>query len=158
MYHAKVLFDSIANDQRLVTIEATFPRWILAEFNTHRMLSRNSASSRAIPPEKLIPMVTDTPFVPTFNKRVKGMGVGEEMGILEQRDCVDAWLGSRDKAVEAANTLIKVGADKSRVNRLLEPFMWHSVVITATDLDNFFALRDHIDAQPEMQMIAAACR
>src|SRR4051812_47823071 len=79
-YAAKILADSLSPEGiRLTTFEVTFPRFILAEFNTHRMLSRNSASSRAIPTEKLLKRVIDTPFVPSFNKRVKGMGVGEAL-------------------------------------------------------------------------------
>src|SRR5436190_18443341 len=88
-YEAKILADSISpDDVRLTTLVVTFPRFILAEVNTHRMLSRNSASSRAIPPEDterpdgtikkgLISRVMEDPFIPeTFNTRVKGMRVG----------------------------------------------------------------------------------
>jgi hypothetical protein len=74
-YAAKVLADSITSDgARLTTLEVTFPRIVLAEFNTHRMLSRNSASSRAIPVLKRIKSVVDDPFVPeSFGKNQAGM-------------------------------------------------------------------------------------
>lgn len=156
MYEVKILADSISpSGVRLLTVQATFPRFILAEVNTHRMLSRNSASSRAIPPEKLISRVIANPFVPeTFNKRVKGMGVGEELGAQEHSTARAAWLAARDDAVRVAEVLLGLDCDKSRINRLLEPFLWHTAIISATEWDNFFALRDHPDAQPEFQKLA----
>src|ERR1700752_2852978 len=78
MFSVKILADSISRANRLTTFELTFPRFILAEVNTHRMLSRNSASSRAIPTEKIIDRLIEEPFIPTFNERAKGMGVGRE--------------------------------------------------------------------------------
>ena len=159
-YNATVLEDSISPDGvRLLTLEVVFPRFILAEINTHRMLSRNSASSRAIPPEKQIRRVLDEPFIPeTFNLRVKGMGVGEPLTSDQAIVAQSAWLSARDAAVEAAYKLIEKNVDKSRVNRLLEPFMWHTAIISATEWDNFFALRDHPAAQPEFQITARLMR
>lgn len=152
-YNATILADSIANEQRLTTVELTFPRFILAEINTHRMFSRNSASSRAIPTEKIIERVKTNPFIPeTFNKRVKGMGVGE--ALTEQEEARAEWLHARNDCLSSARELNLLEVDKSRINRLLEPFMWHTAIITATDWDNFFALRDHPAAQPEFQIIA----
>lgn len=168
MYAAKVLADSVSElGHRLMTVEVTFPRFILAEVNTHRMLSRNSASSRAIPPERIIEAVLEQPFVPeTFNSRVKGMGVGEALTGEKADICRLSWLDSRDAAVIAAQAIIMQDADKSRINRLLEPFMWHTAIITATDWENFFALRcppgEELDftfpAQPEFQLTALAMR
>ena len=156
MYHAKVLADSVNPiGCRLITIEVTFPRFILAEVNTHRVFSRNSASSRAIPPEKIIEKVLDDPFVPeTFNTRVKGMGVGEEVDPGKQISARDAWLLASGQAVAFAERLLQLDIDKSRINRLLEPFMWHTVIISSTEWDNFFALRDNPSAQPEFQKTA----
>jgi hypothetical protein len=159
-YASRVLADSISPDGvRLTTLLVTFPRFILAEVNTHRMLSRNSASSRAIPTEKLIERVRTNPFVPeTFNKRVKGMGVG---AVLESQDLSSAraeWLMASENAAAHAEALMKLDVDKSRANRLLEPFMWHTAIISATEWDNFFALRDHPAAQPEFQIVAKLMR
>lgn len=159
-YSVEVLADSLSPDGvRLTTLKVTHPRFILAEINTHRTLSRNSASSRAIPTEKQIERVIEKPFVPeTFNQRVKGMGVGEA---LEQADQVLAqrfWLQASRDAVAAAQRLNDLGIDKSRANRLLEPFMWHTAIITATEWSNFYALRDNSGAQPEFQIIAKMMR
>jgi hypothetical protein len=157
-YQAKILADSISpGGVRLTTLWVTFPRFILAEVNTHRMLSRNSNSSRAIPPERQIEAVRTKPFVPeTFNKRVKGMGVGE--ALPDQEKARRQWIFAARYACRAAENLLALDVDKSRVNRLLEPFLWHSAVITATEWSNFFALRDSPQAQPEFQITARLMR
>jgi thymidylate synthase ThyX len=165
-YFARKIADSISPaGVRVSTLEATFPRFILAEMNTHRVFSRNSASSRAIPPEKLIEKITLDPFVPeTFGKRVKGMGVGED--IDDQDRARSAWEWHRKCSVQAANMLLELDCDKSRINRLLEPHMWHTAIITSTEWENFFGLRApdgdtwrrDFPAQPEMQIIAIAMR
>jgi hypothetical protein len=167
-YEAKVLADSVTpSGVRLLTVQATFPRFILAEINTHRVFSRNSASSRAIPPEKLIEKVKIDPFIPeTFNARVKGMGVGEVLDLANSNTARRIWLEGRDAAVQNAEKLMSYNIDKSRINRLLEPFMWHTAIITATEWDNFFALRsppgDVVDpnfpAQLEFQRVAIEMR
>lgn len=157
MYEVHVLADSLhpnADNARLTTLEVVFPRFILAEVNTHRALSRNSASSRAIPTEKFIDSITENPFVPQFNERVKGMGVGEAFDADRQLEAETIWRKACNDALSAANSLMKLGVDKSRANRLLEPFMWHTAIITATEWDNFFALRTHESAQPEFRIIA----
>lgn len=153
MYKADILADSIGPHQiRLTTFEVTFPRFILAEVNTHRVLSRNSASSRAIPTEQQIDRVLNYPFIPEFNTRVKGMGVGEPLKGAARTKAHGVWLAARDHAVGAARELLHV--DKSRANRLLEPFMWHTAIISATEWQNFFHLRNHEAAQPEFRKIA----
>jgi thymidylate synthase ThyX len=152
-YSCTILADSIAPHRiRLTTFEVTFPRFLLAEFNTHRMLSRNSASSRAIPTERLIEEVRNRPFIPDFNKRVTGMGVGEALSPRDNRRMQAKWLNAAHAAADTAEVFLEV--DKSRANRLLEPFLWQTVIVTATDWDNFFKLRCHPDTQPEFQKIA----
>lgn len=158
MTGVRVLADSISTISRvrITTLGVTFPRFLLAEFNTHRMLSRNFASSRAIPTEKLLEMVREEPFVPNpFNQRVKGMGVGEplEDGALYAAEA--RWREAAGEMTAAAHTLMSLGVDKSRANRLLEPFLYVTGIVTATEWDNFLALRDHPDAQPEFQALAA---
>lgn len=152
-YASRILEDSISPcGVRLTTFEVTFPRFILAEFNTHRVLSRNSASSRAIPPEKQIERLITAPFVPEFGTRVKGMGSGEINPDMDE--CIWVWLEARNAAVKAAKRLIVLNADKARINRLLEPFMWHTVIATGTRWSNFFGLRTDKDAQPEFRIVA----
>lgn len=155
-YEAKILCDSISPDNiRLTTMEITFPRIVLSEFNTHRIFSRNSASSRAIPVEKQIKKIKENPFIPEYwGKNQKGMQAEEEVSEIDRQEAIKNWLSARDNAVDSTEKLLKIGIHKQITNRLLEPFMWHTVIVTATEWDNFFALRCHKDAQPEIKKIA----
>jgi thymidylate synthase ThyX len=160
-YEAKSIADSISPaGVRLTTLQVTFPRFILAEFNTHRMLSRNSASSRAVPVKKRIEDVLTDPFVPEkFGRNQKGMQAHEEpISEHNAEEAEVAWRYAARLAIHYTRRLNKLGVHKQWSNRLLEPFSWHTVVVTATDWDNFFHLRCHPDAQPEFQKIAGMMR
>ena len=185
-YEAKIQKDSVAEQTgyRLTTVEVTLPRFVLAEYNTHRVFSRNSASSRAIPVEKQIAKVLQDPAMPVYwGKNQAGMKARTELNEFEILESKESWLISRDLAVLGAvalnggldnikdDSLAKQIADmqedyrysfpdihgplhKQITNRLLEPFMWQTIITTATEWDNFFALRAHPDAQPEIQKAA----
>lgn len=159
-YAAKILADHLApSGERLTTFEVTFPRIILSEYNTHRSFSRNSASSRAIPIEKMIARVQATPFVPTYwGKNQKGMQAHEELDAEAAAEALATWCGAAGVALSAVARLNKLGVHKQLANRLLEPFMWHTALVTATEYQNFFALRCHPDAQPEIRTIACMMR
>lgn len=143
MYKAQILADSINTyGQRLTTFKITFPRFILAELNTHRALSRNSASSRAIPFKKMVKMVEETPFIPiAFQKEHKGMQGSEYLKGSDYTYARAQWLSAKIKAVQAAKDLHNTGVTKQLCNRILEPFMWHTVIISGTEWTNFFKLR-----------------
>jgi thymidylate synthase ThyX len=155
-FSVKVLADSLAPcGKRLTTLECTYPRFIHSEVLTHRMLSRNSASSRAIPTEKLIQRVIDDPVIPLYiGSNQKGMQAGEELDEKKREAAVFRWLGVRDEAVSAARHLHELGVHKQVVNRLIEPWMWIVVIVSATEWDNFFGLRLHKDAEPHFQHLA----
>jgi thymidylate synthase ThyX len=159
-YAAKILADSISPaGHRLTTFEVTFPRIVLAEFNTHRMISRNSASSRAIPVDKRIVAIAEDPFAPAvFGKNRRGMQATEELGEKETRIASDWWTSARASMVRCAIELSTLGVHKQLANRLLEPFSWHTVICTATDWENFFNLRCHPNAQPEIRTVAEMMR
>jgi thymidylate synthase ThyX len=155
-FNCEILADSKSpQGDRITTMKITFPRYILAEFNTHRMFSRNSASSRAIPFKKMVKMVEENPFIPiAWQKDHKGMQGTEYFEGDDIRYCVDEWLLARDEAIIRAERLNSgSGVDggsaytgqpkvtKQLCNRLLEPFMWHTVIVTATEWENFFKLR-----------------
>jgi hypothetical protein len=143
-FKAEVVGDSINEyGNRITTMVVTFPRIILAEFNTHRMFSRNSASSRAIPFEKMLKSVEENPFIPiAWQKNHKGMQGTEYFTDPNdiKRERLD-WLDDRAYAITKAKRRAERGVTKQIVNRPLEPFMWHTVIVTATDWENFFALR-----------------
>lgn len=157
---AKVILDSISPmGDRLVTVEAKIHRFVLAELNTHRMFSRNSASSRAIPIEKMIARVMTDPALPMeWGSNKPGMQAGAPLSDTDIQLATGMWLRARDLAVNQASALNELGLHKQVANRLLEPFMWHTVIITATEWENFFSLRCHPDAQPEMRYAAEAIR
>ncbi|MFC7622309.1 FAD-dependent thymidylate synthase [Microlunatus sp. GCM10028923] len=155
-YEAKVIADSVSDaGHRLVTMEVTFPRLVLAEFNTHRVFSRNSASSRAIPVKAQLARVRDDPFVPeSWGRNQAGMQAEQEVDEVAGKAAREAWLTARDRAVEQAERLLELKIHKQLANRLLEPFVWHTVIVTATDWSNFFALRANPEAQPEIGRVA----
>lgn len=157
---AKILADSLSPDGvRLTTMEVVMPRIVLAEFNTHRQCSRNSASSRAIPIEKMLQRVADDPYVPDeFDRNGSGMQGHGAADSTAQRTARLAWLNARDDAMLAAERLLVAGIHKQWANRLLEPFMWHTVIVTATEWSNFFHLRCHSAAHPAIRRTAEAMR
>lgn len=127
---------------RLSTMVVTFPRYILAELNTHRLFSRNSASSRAIRFEKMLEMLQKKPFVPiAFQKDHKGMQGTEYFEGEEETRLRNAWYDARWFAMEQAEKLSGLGLTKQLVNRVVEPFLWHTVIVSATEWENFFDLR-----------------
>lgn len=156
MYAAKVIEDSIADGVRLTTLEVTFPRFILAEFNTHRMFSRNSASSRAIPVAKRIAMVEQDPFVPEqFGRNQKGMQAGDALEGEADALARASWLRVQAVCLEEARVLASIDVHKEIANRVLELFSWTTVVVSATEWENFFNLRISKLAQPQMRATAA---
>lgn len=154
MITSKIIKDSISpHGKRLTTFELTLPKFLTAEFNTHRMVSKNSASSRAIPFEKMVASIIDTPATPVWwGKNQGGMQAKEE--IEDKSAALDLWLKARDTAIESAKRLYDLGIHKQIVNRIIEPWMTTKIVATATDWDNFFHLRNHSDAQPEIAYLA----
>lgn len=160
MYLARILADSLSpGGARLTTFEATYPRFVHSELLTHRALSRNTSSSRAIPIEKMVQRIIDDPFIPVWwGKNVPGMQAPSELDKLERGRCLEEWLDQRDRAVACARRLAAHGLHKQLVNRILEPWMWVTTIISATDFSHFFALRCHPDAQPEIRLIADLMR
>ncbi|WP_336250090.1 FAD-dependent thymidylate synthase [Stomatohabitans albus] len=155
---AAVICDSVSHTgARLTTIEVTLHRFVLAELNTHRVFSRNSSSSRAIPVAKQIERVMTNPAVPMeFGANQKGMQASELVDDAE--GAMAAWLAARDAAVEQVRTLQAIGVHKQITNRLLEPFMWQTVIVSSTEWQNFFAQRCSPLAQPEIRLAAEAMR
>lgn len=156
MTYAKIVADSTyEGGTRLTTMEIRFHRFVLAEFNTHRVFSRNSASSRAIPVAKQLARIKNDPATPlVFPAEKKGMQGGDALGAAEETVTRHLWKEAREDAVGTAQLLTDLGLHKSVTNRLVEPFMWHTVVVTATAWQNFFALRDNAMAQPEIRAVA----
>lgn len=161
MIKAEMVAASInaATGQKIATMKVVMPRYILAEFNTHRVFSRNSASSRAIPFAKMVKSVKENPFVPiAWQKDHKGMQgtkyftTKDQIALphptLRQVSDVDAptaftelWSRVREEDILHAEFLNRKGLTKQMANRRLEADMYHTVLITATEFENFFNLR-----------------
>lgn len=153
---AKIILDSVNPvGNRLTTWVLTYPRWILAEINTHRALSRNTSSSRAIPVAKLIEAAKTNPAMPVFwGKNQAGMQASEELTGNALDAAKKLWLEGRDNAVRTVEQLNAVGLHKQTANRILEPWLYVTSLVSGTEWQNFFALRAHKDTQPEFQKLA----
>lgn len=139
----------------LYTFVLTYPRVILAEVNTHRVLSRNTASSRAIPSRKQRERVLQNPFIPiTIGQNQKGMQAGEELSGWRRWLAYKTWEWARYPMVFASWVLDKLGAHKQVVNRIVEPWTFTQQIVTATDWKNVFKLRNHKDAEPHFHELA----
>lgn len=159
-YRVEVIADSISPQAvRLTTLAVTLPRIVLAELNTHRVFSRNSASSRAIPIQRMIDKVMQDPFIPFYwGANQRGMQAAVEIDAASRQQAERTWLFARDVAVEQALKLSALGVHKQLANRLLEPWLYTTVLVSATDWDNFYGLRCHPDAQPELRRAAEMMR
>jgi hypothetical protein len=146
---AEVAADSIdPRGNRLISMLVVMPRIIIAEVNTHRMLSKNTSSSRAIPFAKMVESVQNDPFIPiAWQKDHKGMqGTEYETDKSMIQYNIDNWLAARDFAINQATYLHINKITKQLCNRLLEPFMWTTMLITGSkeSWDNFHSLRNPI--------------
>ena len=199
-YHCKIMADSVSErGHRLTTFIITLPRIVLAEFNTHRVFSRNSASSRAIPTRKQLKALIEDMFTPAeFGTAVKGMNAGPVLSGDKLAQAIEVWGEAADAQMMYALCLTTspeyferewalwedehqdtdlgsfvldvidriddeshpihneslLWTTKGLTNRLLEPFMWHTVIVTATEWDNFFNLRTDKNAQLEIRTAA----
>jgi thymidylate synthase ThyX len=177
-FRAEVIARSVnGGGIELVTYQLRYPRFIHAEAKTHRvisqgdeeyvvltqdeafmddqMLSRNASSSRAIPVAKMIEQVRTAPAMPVhWGKNQPGMQAYAELAEPELIRAQSWWLNAARAAADIAERMNELGAHKQVVNRILEPFQFISVIVTATEWDNFFHLRDHEDAQPEIRFLA----
>jgi hypothetical protein len=153
---AKVVAYS-ASSTRLATLELCYPRIIHGEVMTHRVFSRNAMSSRAIPIKKMLAEVWNDPFVPQhWGQNQPGMQAKEQLTGIKRWAAEKLWRAASKSACVFAWGMYKVGLHKQIGNRVLEPFQWMRTILSATEFDNFFALRDHPDAEPHFRGLARA--
>lgn len=149
----------------IYTIRMRYPRPIHGEIMTHRVFGRNARSSRAVPVKTMLNEVRTIPYVPWhWGKNQKGMQADEECNELIKYDADSgvpmevsrevAWLDARDQVAAIAEGFMEAGYHKQNPNRLLEPFSWIDTLITSTDWENFFWLREHHAAEPHLQDLA----
>lgn len=155
---ATIVADSIGDYRdtpRLTTFVLRYPRFIHSEVMTHRVFSRNAASSRAIPVKKILEQVRSDPAMPVYwGANQAGMQAAAELQDVPKDKAREAWIRGASAAIQTAEELVALGLHKQIANRVLEPWMWMVSVVTATDWDNFYAQRTHRDAQPEFKALA----
>jgi len=172
----EIIADSL-NPQgvRITSWVLEYPRFLHSELMTHRVFSKNAASSRAIPVEKLIQQIQDNPALPVWwGKNQPGMQANEEVDdtikrpvffgpatgfndpsmLTDKEHAKAVWLEARDSAIEFVKRLNAIGLHKQVANRILEPWFNIRIIMTGTEYENFFKLRAHPDAQPEFQNLA----
>jgi len=158
MIKARIITDStcaVVENKRITTFILEYPRWVHSELLTHRVFSRNAASSRAIPVQKFIEDVLTNPAMPVhWGANQKGMQADNEVDEETKIKAMQIWHSARDSAVVHAKQLHELGLHKQVVNRLMEPFFHITTLITATEFSNFFKLRAHKAAQPEIRVLA----
>jgi thymidylate synthase ThyX len=153
---ANIIKDSInENSVRLTTFELEFPRFILAEVNTHKMLSKNSASSRAIPFKKMYEKITTEPAMPVFwGANQSGMQASKELEGVQLEAAKSLWIETMKRVMEASSVMEQMGLHKQILNRMGEPWQRMKTVMSGTEWTNLMWLRDHDAAQPEFHELA----
>jgi hypothetical protein len=157
MWQAKIIAHSICahTQKEIITWELVYPRFIHSELMTHRLFSRNAASSRAIPIAKVIEMVDQNPASPIhWGKNQPGMQAENEFTGEELDIARDLWSMAAGDAVATALKMAEFGLHKQVVNRILEPFQWMKTIVTYTEGTNWFWLRDHKAADPNIKKLA----
>lgn len=158
---ARIVADSVSPEgTRMTTMEIEYPRFILAELNTHRMLSKNSASSRAIPVKAMHEQIKAAPAGPVYwGKNQPGMQAKTELVDNDLADVKFMWQRAMQDALHWAWAMSdRVGLHKQIANRVTEPWMTMKTVISGTEWTNFWWLRAHADAQPEIHELALKMR
>jgi thymidylate synthase ThyX len=153
---AKIIADSISpTGQRITTFQLRYQRFFHSEFLTHRVFSRNASSSRAIPISKMIEQVRNDCAMPIhWGKNQSGMQAKTELETELRKKAIEHWVTASQLAADIAEEMSAIGLHKQVANRILEPFQYIEVVLTATDFANWFELRHHEDAQPEIYELA----
>lgn len=156
MIEAKIIADSISEEgKRITTMQVKFHRFILPEFNTHRVFSRNFSSSRAIPTKKLLEQVRNDPAMPVhWGANQAGMQAERELEGDALKNAQFSWKRAAESAASMAEVMSNLGAHKQIVNRIIEPYIWANGIVTSTEWENWFELRAHPDAQPEIHELA----
>ena len=152
---AEIIQDSIHKHNRITSFELEYPRFIHAEFMTHRQFSRNAASSRAIPIEKMHKHISENMAMPIhWGINEAGMQANTQLVGRELGDAINNWQVACDMAIHNSRMLMLSRLHKQIANRVTEPFQMMKTVVTATEWNNWYWLRNHVDAQPEIHELA----
>lgn len=154
--NVKVIAKSLnLRGEAVTTFELDYPRWLLAELNTHRVFGRNSQSSRAVPVNKTVEVNTNWVRPIVWGKNKAGMSSSEELQGETLQKVQEVWDRHAVASFDASKELSELGLHKQYTNRMTEWCSRVKTVVTATEWDNFFWLRnDEEAAQPEIVELA----
>ena len=140
--NATIVADSICNKNRITSMILTIPQIVVKELLRHRMFSFSSSSMRAIPFKKVIGDIKENMFVPlAFQQHHSGMQGDSYLTDTEFENAKQQWISSGIKACEEAEKLYNLGVTKQLCSRIIEPFGYAKILVTATEYDGFFELR-----------------
>jgi thymidylate synthase ThyX/S-adenosylhomocysteine hydrolase len=147
--------ESIPTQKRLATFTIKIPKFLWGHIISHRVLSRNSASSRAIPAKRLRKTVLQDPFLPVyFGENKPGMQSGKPLTGFRLFIAQKIWLWSRYIPIMFHYLGEKIGIHKEVINRMIEPWLMVDIIVTASEWNNFITLRTNEAAQPEIRYVA----
>lgn len=152
-----VVLDSTVEKTRVTTVKVRLPRFLLPELSTHDLISKSTESSRAVPVKTKIKQLETQYWIPEFRSNKRGMQAGDTLDDVMLLGAEELYNGAKHSTLDACSVLDEhFKIHKQYVNRLLEPFSYVNTVLTATEWDNFFALRAHPDADPAFEFLAKA--
>lgn len=155
---------SAVTGKELITFEWEYPRIILSEVNTHKALNKNASSSRAIPVSTINDQVRNFPSMPVrFGKKNSGM---QDAGAHDERvwfkgepfSPEEFWQHAANMVADISEAYDVAGYAKQVCNRWTEPAQRMKQVVTGTEFNNFFWLRDHHMADPTIEALAKAAK
>lgn len=141
----------------ITTLLCEYPRYIHSEIMTHRQLSRNSGSSRATPfniyCERII---KDPAFFAELGINRSGMNADSVLNKENAEAFKHEYMQLMHHTVDTAMSWsAKYNLHKQIINRVLEPYVRTSTVITATEWDNFLYTRAIAKGvEPVMHLLA----
>ena len=152
----KIIADSVSSSgKRITTFQLRYPRPLHSELMTHRQFSRNASSTRAINLQKQIEYVLEDPYIPThWGMSQAGMSADKEFPECDIEYLKEEWLRARNEVVYHVKRMADTGLHQQVAGRLLEPWAHISVVVTATEWNNWYALRTDKNAHPDIQVLA----
>ena len=147
------------NHNDLITFHLMYPRFIHSEMMTHKDFSRSAASSRAIPVRKMLSQVWNKPAMPIhWGKNQPGMQAAHAIQGWKKTVLKNLWMMCGRAVCVFVWVAMKMGLHKQVANRMLEPWQLMQVTLTTCKLANFYNLRIHADAQPEIRQLATLMR
>lgn len=143
-----LLYSVNESGQRLACFRLRYPKMVHGDFMTHRALSRNASSSRAIPTARLSGATETDLYTPEFRLNKSGMQPGDYLPDNDMLQARAIWREAADHCLAAARVLASangLNVHKQWANRMIEWFGYINVIVSATDFDNFIGLREELD-------------